>query len=260
MNYSTYFMRGQKVFLINTSPDRDKNLFEAFSATIGAAENKQFMMHSRYPLHNGDLHSLQVGMRFKVTTESYGSGMQFIGTVSSVSGKDFVINPTGQLEMYQRSQVLRMDLILDFRTFTRSSPLPFFRNEWDRYQTMLTKSSCAELELKSSEINLGAGGFRYLADKSDPQSELGMVFINLEQGTPPVCAVAELLWRRSLPDDGRLAIGRRFILIRKADQERIQAYINSRQKKQSKNVTRPKNNWELLDRMFHEQISPPSKI
>ncbi len=29
MNYSTYFTRGQKVFLINTSADRDKSLFEA---------------------------------------------------------------------------------------------------------------------------------------------------------------------------------------------------------------------------------------
>ncbi len=79
-----------------------------------------------------------------------------------------------------------------------------------------------------------------------------MVFIDLEQGTAPVCAVAELLWRRSLPDDDRLAIGRRFILIRKTDQQRIQAYIQHRQKKQSKKAIRPRHNWELLDRMFHE--------
>lgn len=252
MNYSTYFTRGQKVFLINTSADRDKSLFEAFSATITTAENHQFVMRPRYPLQHGDLHTLKPGMRFKVTAESYGSGMQFIGSVHSVSGKEIVIHPAEQLEMYQRSQVPRMDLILDFRTFTRSSPLPFFRREWERYQSMLTNSSSAKLELKSGEINLGVGGFRHLLDKSDPQSELCMVFIDLEQGTAPVCAVAELLWRRSLPDDDRLAIGRRFILIRKTDQQRIQAYIQHRQKKQSKKAIRPRHNWELLDRMFHE--------
>ncbi len=252
MNYTTYFTRGQKVFLINTSPERDTSLFEAFSASITTAENNQFVLHSRYPLHHGETQALKPGMRFKVTAESYGSGVQFSGTIQSVSGNDFVIQPTNQIEMYQRSQVLRMDTILDFRVFTRSAPLAYFRHEWEHYQTMLTNSSSDKLELTSGEINLGAGGLRYLAPQSEKQSDLAMVFIDLEQATPPVCAVAELLWRRTLPDDDRLAIGRRFVLIRKTDQERIQAYIQQRQKKQSKKAVRQKNNWELLDRMFYE--------
>ncbi len=252
MNYTTYFARGQKVFLINTSPDRDSNLFEAFSATVVAADNKQFVLRTRYPLHHGELHILKPGMRFKITTESYGSGVQFVGVVHSVNGRDFIVHPTGQLEMYQRSQVPRMDLILDFRTFTRSAPLTFFRQEWERYQGKLSASSTEKLELTSGEINLGAGGFRHIIDKSEPYSDLAMVFIDLEQGTPPICAVAELLWRRSLPDEDKIAVGQRFILIRKADQERIQAYIQHCQKKQSKKTIRQKNNWELLDRMFHE--------
>ena len=252
MNYTTYFARGQKVFLINTSTERDSRLFEAFSATIATADNHQFALRSRYPLHHGEEHILKPGMRFKITTESYGSGVQFVGTVQSVSGRDFTIHPTGQLEMYQRSQVPRMDTILDFRTFTRSAPLTFFRQEWERYQTMLTASSADKLELTSGEINLGAGGFRHLVDKSDQSSDLAMVFIDLEKETTPVCAVAELLWRRSLPNDELLAIGRRFVLIRKSDQERIQAYIQHHQKKQSKKTIRQKNNWELLDRMFHD--------
>jgi len=252
MNYTTYFARGQKVFLINTSSDRDSNLFEAFSATVVAADNKQFVLRTRYPLHHGELHILKPGMRFKITTESYGSGVQFVGVVHSVNGRDFVIHPTGQLEMYQRSQVPRMDLILNFRTFTRSAPLTFFRQEWERYLGKLSASSTEKLELTSGEINLGAGGFRHIIDKSDPYADLAMVFIDLEQGTPPICAVAELLWRRSLPDEDKVAVGQRFILIQKTDQERIQACIQHRQKKQSKKTIRQKNNWELLDRMFHE--------
>lgn len=251
MNYTTYFARGQKVFLINTSSDRDSSLFEAFSATITAGENQQFTLRSRYPLHHGELHILKPGMSFKITTESYGSGMQFMGVVHSVSGRDFTINPTGQLEMYQRSQVPRMDTILNFRTFTRTAPLTFFRREWERYQTLLSANSTDKLELASGELNLGVGGFRHLVDKSDQNSDLTMVFIDLEPGTAPICAVSELLWRRSLPDEERLAIGQRFILIKKSDQERIQAYIRHRQKKQAKKAVRPKNNWELLDRMFH---------
>lgn len=252
MNYTTYFTRGHKVFLINTSPERDSGIFEAFSASITAADNNQFALHSRYPLHHGQEQTLKPGMRFKVTAESYGSGVQFSGTVHSVSGNNFVINPENQIEMYQRSQILRMDTILDFRIFTRSAPLAFFMHEWKHYQTMLADNSTDKLELTSGEINLGAGGLRYLAAQSENQSDLAMVFIDLEQGTPPVCAVAELLWRRTLPDDDRIAVGRRFVLIRKADQERVQAYNQRHQKKQSKKAVRQKSSWELLDRMFYE--------
>jgi hypothetical protein len=252
MNFTTYFARGQKVFLINTSPDRDSNLFEAFSATIVTADNHQFVLRSRYPLHQGEEHILKPGMSFKLTTESYGSGVQLVGTIHSVSGRDFIIHPTAQLEMYQRSQVPRMDTILDYRTFTRSASLTFFRQEWERYQTILSASSTDKLEMTSGEINLGIGGFRHIIDKSEPYSDLAMVFIDLEPGSAPICAVAELLWRRSLPDEDRLAIGQRFILIRKSDQDRIQALIQHRQKKQTKKTVRQKNNWELLDRMFHD--------
>lgn len=252
MNFTTYFARGQKVFLINTSADRDSSLFEAFSATIVTADNHQFTLRSRYPLHHGEEHILKPGISFKITTESYGSGVQLVGTIHSVSGRDFTVQPTAQLEMYQRSQVPRMDTILDYRTFSRSAPATFFRQEWERYQALLSASSTDKLELSSGEINLGVGGFRHLVDKSDQNSELTMVFIDLEPGTPPICAVAELLWRRSLPDEDRLAIGQRFILIRKSDQERIQAYIQHRQKKQTKKTVRQKNNWELLDRMFRD--------
>jgi len=252
MNYTTYFTRGHKVFLINTSPDRDESTFEALSATITAADNKQFVLHSRYSLHHGERHILKPGMRFKVTAESYGTGVQFSGTILSVSGSDFVIHPNNQIEMYQRSQVPRMDMILDFRIFTRSAPLTFFRHEWEHYQTMLTENSVEKLELSSGAVNLGAGGLRYLASQSEKQSDLAMVFIDLEKGTPPICAVAELLWRRTLPDDEQHAVGRRFVLIRKADQERIQTYIQRRLEKQSKKAVHQKNNWELLDRMFYE--------
>lgn len=252
MNYTTYFTRGQKVFLINTSPERDNGLFEAFSATITEADNTRFVLCCRYPLQHADLQPLKPGMRFKVTAESYGSGVQFSGSVHSVSGSTFVIHPANQIEMYQRSQVPRMDTIINFRVFTRSAPLGFFRQEWEHYRTLLTSCSVDKLELESGEINLGVGGLRYLADQAEKQSVLAMVFISLEPDTPPVCAVAELLWRRTLPDDELSAIGRRFVLIQKSDQERIQTYIQRHQKKIRKKAVRQKNNWELLDRMFYE--------
>jgi len=250
MNYATYYNRGQKVFLINISPDRDQSLFEAFSATIVSCDNRQLELRPRYSLLQAGEGLLKKGAQFKVTAESFGSGVQFSGEISSVSGNNFILNPTGPIEMYQRSQVPRMDMIAGFRSFSRTTPLAVFHQEWQRLQEGLNSGKASPLELVPREINLGVGGLRVVAEQEERQHDLSMVFIELESGQAPICAVTEQLWRRSLPDEEGVATGQRFVLIRKEDQLKIQHQIEQRLKKQGRKLKPTKNNWELLDRMF----------
>ncbi len=250
MNYTTYYSRGQKVFLINITPGRDDSIFEAFSATIVTCDNHHFELRPRYTLHHGAENPLKKGMQFKVTAESFGSGVQFSAEVSTVSNTGFSLKPTGPIEMYQRSQVPRLDMIVGFRSFTRSAPLVVFQEEWQRLQEGLTSSKAAMLELIPNQINLGVGGLRSVSEQTGRHHDLSVVFIELVVGEPPVCAVAEQLWRRVLPDEEGVAIGHRFVLIRKDDQRRIQRHIEQLLKQQGRKLKKQKNNWELLDRMF----------
>ncbi|MGE0156372.1 MAG: hypothetical protein AB7T17_05030 [Geobacter sp.] len=250
MNYVTYYNRGQKVFLINISPDRDQSLFEAFSATIVSCDNRHFELRPRYSLLQAGEGLLRKGAQFKVTAESFGSGVQFSGEIGSVSGSSFILNPTGPIEMYQRSQVPRMDMIVGFRSFTRTTPLAVFHQEWRRLQDGFSSGKSSPLELAPRQINLGVGGLRVVAEPDERQHDLSMIFIELEAGQAPICAVTEQLWRRNLPDEEGVATGQRFVLIRKEDQLRIQQHIEQRLKKQGRKPKPSKNNWELLDRMF----------
>lgn len=250
MNYATYYSRGQKVFLINISPDRDQSLFEAFSATIVSCDNRHFELRPRYTLLQAEEGLIKQGAQFKVTAESFGSGVQFSGEISAVSGSSFSLTPTGPIEMYQRSQVPRMDLIVGFRSFTRSTPLAVFHQEWQRLQDGFNSGKTSQLELLPRQINLGVGGLRIVAEPDERQHELSLVFIELETDKPPICAVTEQLWRRRLPDEEGVATGQRFVLIRKEDQQKIQHHIEQRLKKQGRKPKPAKNNWELLDRMF----------
>jgi len=252
MNYTTYFSRGQKVFLITINQDQDDSIFKAFSATITNCDNNSFELRPRYALHHNEEGLLKTGMQFKVTSESYGCGVQLKGTISKISGSHFTLVPADLIEMYQRSQVPRIDLTLGFYSFTRNAPLSVFRHEWSRFIDGLSTKTAQQLGLVSSQINLGVGGVRYVVEPTEQQTELSMVFIELEHGHPPVCAIAEQLWRRSFPDEEGVAIGRRFVQIRKSDQDRIQEFILLQHKKQGKKEKKSKNNWELLDRMLHE--------
>ncbi len=250
MNYATYYNRGQKVFLINISPDRDQSLFEAFSATIVSCDNRHFELRPRYPLLQSGVGLLKKGAQFKVTAESFGSGVQFSGEISSISGNSFILNPTGPIEMYQRSQVPRMDMIAGFRSFTRTASLAVFHQEWRRLQEGLSSGKASPLELVPRQINLGIGGLRVVAEQDERQHDLSIVFIEMETGQAPICAITEQIWRRGLPDEGGGATGQRFVLIRKEDQHKIQHQIERLLKKQGRKLKPTKNNWELLDRMF----------
>lgn len=253
MNYTTYYTRGQKVFLINTTPGRDETIFEAFSATIAACNNHHFELRPRYKLLQGAEGHPAAGMHYKVTTESHGSGVQFNGIIRSVTASSIMLQPTDLIEMYQRSQAPRMDLITSYQVFSKNAPLAVFHHEWHQLLEGLCADISEKLEFTAAQINLGIGGIRYITNTNDHQSDLAIVFIELEKGKPPVCAVAELLWRRALPDEDGTAVGRRFVLIHKKDQERLQLFIQQHQKKHGKQLKPRKNNWELLDRMLHVQ-------
>lgn len=253
MNYETYFSKGQKVFLINLSEDRDESIFDAFSATIMNCDNMHFELRPRYLLHHGDHGHLEKGMIYKITAESFGAGVQFIGKIRAVNSNSFIMEPTDQMEMYQRGQVPRTDVMLGFRSFTKTAPLVFFKNEWKRFIESTESGRSSKYDLAATSLNLGVGGLRHVVNRSDHQTDLAMLFIDLEDGEPPVCSIAEQLWRRSLPDDDGIAVGRRFVLIRKSDQKRIQLFIERHFKKQKKGTLPDKNNWELLDRMIYNR-------
>lgn len=254
MNYLKYFARGQKVFLINTTPGRDNKIFQAFSATIVSCDNNMFELRPRYTLSDGVETLVSEKMQFKITAESYGVGVQFTGEISSIkAGGVIAIKPLETMEMYQRAQVPRIDTIIDFRYFSRTASLSVFYREWIKVMDSLSVPGAIErLGLAPREVNLGAGGIRYLIEPGEQQTDLAMMFLDIKDGNPPVCVVAEQLWKRTLPDSEGIASGRRFVLITKADQERLHKFVTAKLKKQGRKTKLDRTNWELLDRMIYD--------
>jgi c-di-GMP-binding flagellar brake protein YcgR len=254
MNYLKYFARGQKVFLINTTPGRDNKIFQAFSATIVSCDNNLFELRPRYSLGDGADSLVAQEMQFKITAESYGVGVQFTGEVSAIrAGGVIAVKPLATMEMYQRAQVPRVDTILDFRYFSRTATLSVFYKEWVKVMNSMSVPGAVErLALAPREINLGAGGIRYLIEPGEQQTDLSMIFLDIKDGLAPVCVVAEQLWKRTLPDSEGIASGRRFVLITKADQERLQKFSTAKLKKLGRKTKLDRTNWELLDRMIYD--------
>lgn len=255
-DYSRYFSLKQRVYLINMSTERDIEEFESLSGIISSRHGDRIDLHLPYSIGLESPAITGYTTSFKLTSESMGSGIQVMtDLLDIVQGNVFQLKLRGTLEMFQRRTSVRVDTTAGFYQLKRDFSLSFYRKEWRRVTAYLkTKGLPPNLPLHMTHLNLSMGGIRVAAEPREQQSPLSMVFIDLNDGTYPVCAVAEAVWSRK--DDDEIVTGHRFIQILKHDQERLNRYVVDLLKNQGADVPLGKKNWELLDQMIysHEQL------
>jgi hypothetical protein len=224
MNYNRYFASNQKVALINISEDRDESVFDSFTAKVLICNEDSILLKTAYRLYSGELLNLKPGMQFKLTTEAMGMGVQIQAELEGlVSPDELKLRPMGELSVYQRRQSPRAGLTLPLLLVPQKSSLAAFQREWHRVVQDLHKPSPPRLKLTSTVINLSAGGFG--VDLTTEPTHLALVVIDLQDERSPVCAVAELIWRKQNDERQVTACGHRFVEILKEDQERIASLV-----------------------------------
>lgn len=245
MNYDRYFSRGQKVYLINISLVRDETVYESLSATVVSSNEHSIIIRAPYRLFSGESAPLEPGMQFKLSTESFGVGVQLRTELTATPEPETLeLKPLGEMEIYQRRQVARIDITLPFLYVLQKSSLAAFKREWRRVVNDLHKPSPPRLKLQETPLNISAGGIRF--DISAAPTPLAMVVIDLQDAAPPICAVAELVWQKTRAEDGVQVCGHRFLEILKEDQLRLAALV---EKQGTGAGGRIKDNWDLQDKM-----------
>lgn len=248
-DYSRYFALKQKVFLINMSEGRDKEHYESLSGYVVARHWDVVELHMFYPVDQESPDSAAQKTCYKLTSESLGSGIQVMADLVKVArGNILHLRLRGNLELFQRRKTPRVDTTVKLFYFRRDIALTLFRNEWKRVSGyMKTKGLPPGLVLRDTPVNLSIGGIRLSIGANTQPSALSMFVLDVDDGLPPVCALAETVWIGHENDE--VICGHRFIQIRKADQERINLYVQAVQKRTGIAAPPSKNYWELLDRM-----------
>lgn len=249
MNYNRYFSRGQKVYLINISQTRDESVYESLSASVVNSNDSGITIKAPYRLFSAEAAPLEAGMQFKLSTESFGVGVQLRAElVASPAAEILELKPMGQMEIYQRRQMPRVDVSLPFLHVLQKSSLAAFKREWRRVVTDLRQPTPPRLKLLETKVNISAGGIRFELDTQP--TPLAIVVIDLQDGAAPVCAVAELAWHKTREEDGREICGHRFLEILKEDQARLAALVG---RLGGGGSGRIRDNWDLLDKMMADQ-------
>lgn len=251
-SYSRYFSPRQKVFLINMSEVRDVEEYESLSGIV--AECGQDTLEVRVPYFSEQLFTPggPEFLTFKITTESMGVGLQITAELSCVKpGNIFCFKLKGLLETYQRRQTPRVDTTIKIYRISQEYSLAVYRKEYRRIITYRKNHGAVpNLKLVETDVNISAGGIGLSVGLKDTLSTLSMFFFDLEDGQPPVCALAEIVWSRK--EEASQRCGHRFIQIMKSDQQRLGKYVQALRKSQGL-PDNSRTNWELLDRMIFQE-------
>lgn len=256
-DYSRYFALKQKATLINMSEKRDQAHFESLSGYVVASHADILELYILYPVDYDHFGTAEGKTSYKLTSESLGSGIQVMTDLIQVmAGNIFQLRLRGNLELFQRRCAPRITTTVKLFNLRRDLSLSFLRKEWKRIvEYMQSKGLPPAIILKDTSVTLSIGGIGLSIEATANPSPLSIFFIDVADGLPPVCTLAEIAWNK--PENGELICGHRFIQILKSDQERIGRYVQEIQKKSGEAITAAKANWELLDRMSCD--SPESK-
>jgi hypothetical protein len=77
-------------------------------------------------------------------------------------------------------------------------------------------------------VNISPSGIRIPVKPPIAEADLCLLLIELVADTPPICALAEVVWTGVLEDSEQLVAGMRFINIRKSDQLRISGFLKQK--------------------------------
>ncbi len=227
MNYQRYFKSGQQLLLKALHDTEQNNYTELMSVFVVSVEADSLVLSLPYGADAVNQYPFKEGLLFEITTEAMGLGVKTTGTFKKkIDGNQFSLQLNPDLQMFQRRISQRFDCKLGVRFSRAAKTLQTMREIWEKNIEVLHSPEAPIIfdGFKSCQINISSGGIRFSIKPPGNQGELCLVLVNLEDGKPPVCAIAEVVWV-CMQDESAVTAGMRFINILSEDQQRIDDFI-----------------------------------
>ncbi len=227
MNYQRYFKSGQQL-LLKALHDTEQNEYtELMSVFVVSVEEDSLVLSLPYGADAVNQYPFKEGLLFEISTEAMGLGVRTTGIFKQkIDGNQFNLQLNPDLQMFQRRISQRLDCKLGVRFSRAAKTLQTMREIWEKNIEVLHSPEAPIIfaGFKSCQINISSGGIRFSIKPPGNQGELCLVLVNLEDGKPPVCAIAEVVWV-CMQDESAVTAGMRFINILSEDQQRIDNFI-----------------------------------
>ncbi|WP_321369981.1 PilZ domain-containing protein [uncultured Desulfuromusa sp.] len=235
MNYQRYFKTDQQLLLKVLNDSENSERTELMSVRVVSLDEDSLLLTLPYGTDAVEKYPFSEGFSFEITSEAMGLGIRATGRFEQkIDENKFTIKLNSDLEMFQRRISKRFDCQLGIRFSRAAKTLHTMREIWDKNIKVLHSPEAPLVYegFKSCRVNISSGGMRFSIKPPADQGELCLVLINLEDGKPPVCAIAEIVWV-CMQEETAVTVGLRFINILSEDQQRIDTFISSKNRTSS---------------------------
>lgn len=229
MNYQRYFKPEQQLLLKVENDLNQDGRIELMTVHVVVCEDDRLIVSLPYGADAVDQYPFHKDMPFEITTESMGMGVRTKGNFDrKVNSSRFAIKLHSELQIFQRRISQRFDCKLGIRFSRAAKTLQTMRQIWEKNLEVLYSPEAPLIfeGFKPARVNISSGGIRLSIKPPANQGELCLVLINLEDGKPPICTIAEVVWV-CMQDEETVTAGMRFINILGDDQQRIDDFINN---------------------------------
>lgn len=229
MPLQKYLKAGQKLSLrVLTDTEDAAGHLDALTGHLHALGRQTLDLTIPYQTSAEERYPFKVGMKFEIMANAMGVGIQLTGVLEKTVGNDKIrIKHNNDLQMIRRRLSPRIDTNLEVG-FTRSGgKLRSFRGQWKKYVQLIEKTDDPSKlpKVPRRKTNISATGIGLFVAPPIEIADIGLFLINLEPKEKPICALAEVIWKKDREEEGRFMTGFQFLNIMDKDKKRIETFV-----------------------------------
>ena len=226
MNYNRYLKSHQQLILQRRG-DSSADHTELMIVTVATVEENRLVVNSPYGSDIIDQYAIGTDTPVEITTEVMGMGARVSARYKEKLGNNRIaLELDYDFSLFQRRVVERTDCDLGIRFSRGAKTINAMRDIWKKNLAVLHSPEAPLIYqgFRSCRVNISSGGIRFALKPAANQGDLCLILLNLNDGKPPVCTIAEVVWSCMI-DDEAATTGMRFINILNQDKDRINIFV-----------------------------------
>jgi len=230
MSLTRYFKPDQKVLLRRIDTSGPGEQFEALTAYVSEVGADSLDLEFPYRAEEEDIYPFERDQSFELKTISLGMGLKFRVNFVDRRGKNRVRFACGpNFQAFQQRPGPRIDIRIGLRFSRGEGEIGALRRLWEKNARLLHSGGKLTTlkDFRTCPVNISSGGMRFTSNADMSISDVCLVLVNLDDGTGPICALAEVVWSSQEEGSQLITTGMQFLNILEEDRKRIEDFIRA---------------------------------
>jgi len=236
MPLKKYFKEEQKIFLRTLNDDSVGRRVDALTCFLKSQGKGYIDLSIPYGTNPDESYPFNTEKKVEILSDSMGVGIRLTGRFEKYLKNDIIrLQHNSDIQLIHRRVEDRRTEVLELGYTKGKGKLRSFRQQWEKnvqiLENITDNSKLPKFPKVKVDISMTGVGFKIKAPIS--VSDLCLLFINLDDGRPPICTMTEVVWCSDQDTDGRCLAGFQYLNILESDCKRISRFVKKSVKKES---------------------------